>query len=144
MRLCGKCKDGATKMAKYKLADMFGVRSYGNEPGVELWLSETGRLVIVAYNEAGHAATQVDLRDVLDWLQTGQTAEPILGADKPSSIIARVIRTDTPADEAGGNCSSSAPRNWTQFSKRLKMQSRPNSIIWRSRLRSQFRIFVQL
>lgn len=56
---------------KRKLADMIGVRAYGNEPQVELWLNENHRLVVVAYNEAGYCATEVDLWDILDWAQTG-------------------------------------------------------------------------
>jgi hypothetical protein len=54
-----------------KIADMIGVRAYGNEPEVELWLNENGRLVVVAYNEAGYCGTKVDLYDILDWVQAG-------------------------------------------------------------------------
>lgn len=66
---------------KRKVADMVGVRAYGNEPGVELWLNENGRLVIVAYNEAGHCATQVDLWDILDWVQDGPGSRMVLDCD---------------------------------------------------------------
>ena len=56
------------------IAVMDGVREYsdGLFP-VELWRNaKTGRLVIRAYNERGNNITEVDLWDLLDWLQTGQ------------------------------------------------------------------------
>lgn len=71
----------------YKIADMIGVRSYGNEPEVELWLNERGRLVVVAYNEAGCCGTEVDLWDILDWVQTGPGNRMVLDHDQDRSRI---------------------------------------------------------
>jgi hypothetical protein len=79
---------------KRKIAKMTGVRSYGNEPEVELWFHESARLVIVAYNEAGHAATEVDLWDVLNWVRTGQTAELELGENDSTANLKRIIRSN--------------------------------------------------
>jgi hypothetical protein len=56
-------------MPRRKICLMDGVRQYGNEDGVDLYLNEMGRLVVVAYNEAGYCATEVDLLDLVDWLR---------------------------------------------------------------------------
>ena len=77
-----------------KITDMVGVRSYGNEPQVELWLNEQKRLVIVAYNEAGYAATEVDLWDILDWLQAGPGAQLVLDTG-PSACASPICRIDS-------------------------------------------------
>jgi hypothetical protein len=58
--------DGATDT---KLSDMPGVREYGDGAPVELGRDgDTGRLVVVAYNEGGHNCTSVDLGDLLAFL----------------------------------------------------------------------------
>jgi hypothetical protein len=82
------------------IAEMTGVRSYGNEPDVELWLNESGRLVIVAYNEAGCAATEVDLWDILNWVRVGQAAELVLGEDNPTANLERIVRSHCSNEES--------------------------------------------
>lgn len=50
---------------------MSGVRSDDELP-VELWRCDrSGRLVVRAYNEAGCSYTEVDLWDLVGWLQAG-------------------------------------------------------------------------
>jgi hypothetical protein len=49
---------------------MDGVREYGDSEPVELWLEENcKRPVIRALNEACFASTEVDLLDVLTWVE---------------------------------------------------------------------------
>jgi hypothetical protein len=49
-----------------------------------LWrIGESGRLVIRAYNECGNNITEVDLWDLMDWLQTG-FGKTLLEASSPS------------------------------------------------------------
>jgi hypothetical protein len=51
---------------------MDGVREYAEGDPVELHIDRgTGRLVVVATNEAGYASTSVDLNDLLEWLKHG-------------------------------------------------------------------------
>ena len=60
-------------MTHRKICSLDGVRSYGNgdEP-VELWFNtDVGRMVIVTYNEGGLCATEIDLDDLLQYLQRG-------------------------------------------------------------------------
>ena len=58
------------------LAVMDGVRADDPEYPVELRRGdETGRLVIRAYNEAGYSYTEIDLWDLLAWLQSGAGKE---------------------------------------------------------------------
>ena len=55
-----------------KICNMEGVR--GGEEGfpVELWrCSESGRLQVVAFNEAGYSSVEIDLFDLLEWLRNG-------------------------------------------------------------------------
>ncbi len=56
-----------------KICVMDGVRTYGNGDGpVELWFNPAdGRMVVVAYNEGGACGTEVDLYDIVEWLQRG-------------------------------------------------------------------------
>jgi hypothetical protein len=54
-----------------KLATLQGVREYCEDEAVELWLNETGRIVVRAYNECGNNYTEVDFRDLLDWAAGG-------------------------------------------------------------------------
>lgn len=57
------------------LAVMGGVRSDDDHP-VELWRDgESGRLMVRAYNEAGYSYTEIDLWDLIGWLQSGQGKE---------------------------------------------------------------------
>ena len=61
-----------------KLCDMEGVR--GGEEGcpIELWIDDdTGRLVVVGYNQAGNDGVGIDLWDLITWLQSG----PECGSD---------------------------------------------------------------
>lgn len=58
---------------------MLGVR--GGEDGfpVQLWRDDnTGRLLILGFNEAGYASVEFDLWDVIDWLQNGPGKELLL------------------------------------------------------------------
>lgn len=47
---------------------MEGVREYGEQEAVNL-SEHKGRPTIVAWNEAGYNNTEVDLRDVIDWVK---------------------------------------------------------------------------
>ena len=49
---------------------MEGVREYCEGMNVKLRADENGRLVIVALNEGGYNSTEVDLLDLLTWLET--------------------------------------------------------------------------
>lgn len=52
-----------------KIATLTGVREYAEGYSVELRLEpETGRPVIVAWNEGHNNLTQVDLGDLVTWL----------------------------------------------------------------------------
>ena len=54
------------------LTTMTGVREYGSGYAVELVRNQaTGRLVIRAFNEGRNNVTEVDLFDLLDWLNCG-------------------------------------------------------------------------
>ena len=68
-----------------KICEMKGVRAYGNddEP-VELWLNDSGRLVIVAYNEAGHCGTEVDFWDIMAWVGHAGRDVVLAHDDNPS------------------------------------------------------------
>lgn len=50
------------------LAEMQGVRCYGEKLPVELAEEDDGRLVVRASNQAGFDSTCVDLLDLLAWL----------------------------------------------------------------------------
>ena len=70
-----------------KLCELAGVREYGGGEPVELWRNdETGRLVIRAYNEGGYNCTDVDLLDLVDWLQAGP-AQRVLDDGKRAIAI---------------------------------------------------------
>lgn len=63
-----------------KVCDM-GVREGGAGDTVQLWHDdETGCLVIKAFNEGGFNCTDVDLWDLVRWLQAG-SYEGLLGAN---------------------------------------------------------------
>jgi hypothetical protein len=75
----GACTSPWGEAQPRKICDMHGVRSYDNgDDPVELWLHDSGRLVIVASNEAGYCGTNVDLYDLLDWLQSGPGCRMVL------------------------------------------------------------------
>ena len=60
-----------------KICELSGVREYAEGFPVSLWMdADSGRLVIVAENEAGNNATAVDLLDLVRWLTSG----PLRGA----------------------------------------------------------------
>ena len=93
---------------KRKLCEMTGVRSYDNgDDPVELWLHENGRLVIVAYNEAGYCGTEVDLYDLVDWLQAGP--EPGSGVGSWTQSIIAPTNADFRRTDADASPSSSWP-----------------------------------
>ena len=55
-----------------KICEMENVRGGERDFPVELWRDDdTGRLVITAYNEAGFNCVEIDLWDLVDWLQNG-------------------------------------------------------------------------
>lgn len=60
----GVCSVVVTEQSPVTLT---GVREYCEEYPVTLRVN-SGRLVIVATNEGGHNSTEVDLRDLLNWL----------------------------------------------------------------------------
>jgi hypothetical protein len=53
-----------------KLATLEGVREYNEREPVELWV-RAGRVILRAFNECHNNHTDVDLRDLLTWLQAG-------------------------------------------------------------------------
>ena len=56
-----------------KIAVLNGVREYGEGLPVEIWLDgETGRLVLSAYNQCGDGFVNIDISDLISWLQTGR------------------------------------------------------------------------
>lgn len=55
-------------MTETKIAEIDGVREYCEGEIVELWLTDHGRLVIRAYNEARFRGTDVDLLDLVEWI----------------------------------------------------------------------------
>lgn len=62
-----------------KICDMNGVR--GGEQGfpVELWRDDkTGRLLIVAFNEAGYSGVEIELLDVVSWLNSDEGRKLLL------------------------------------------------------------------
>ena len=73
---------------------------------------------IVAYNEAAHAATELDLRDVLDWLQTSQAPHFDLGKDGSSAKIECPPHARIGVSGTDGYSASGTPQNWRRFSKR--------------------------
>jgi hypothetical protein len=58
-----------------KIAVMEGVREYGEDYPVELWRNDkTGRLVIRAFNEGNNNFTEVDLWDLIEWVQKNEAS----------------------------------------------------------------------
>ena len=54
---------------KTPVCELSGVREYSEEMPVAIHKKvENGRLVIVAYNEAGYNFVQIDLEDLKTWL----------------------------------------------------------------------------
>ena len=51
-----------------KIAALPTVREWNEGMPVELWLNKGGRTVLRAYNEDGHNSTEIDVFDLLDWL----------------------------------------------------------------------------
>lgn len=70
--------DRPAPLKEIKLAVLNGVREHSEHEPVELWLNRGGRVVVRAYNECGNNHTDVDLRDLLGWAQSG-TAEGLFG-----------------------------------------------------------------
>ena len=69
-----------------KICEMTGVREYGEGDPVELHIDDvSGHLVVVAFNEAGHCATYVDLNDLIAWTRKGP---------HPGTVILDVDRAD--------------------------------------------------
>lgn len=52
-----------------KIATLPDVREWNEEMPVELWLNRANRLVLRAYNEDGHNSTEIDVFDLLAWLE---------------------------------------------------------------------------
>lgn len=81
-----------------RIAVMDGVR--GGEDGfpVELWRDdETGRLVVVAYTDAGYGLVTIDLPDLIGWLRSS-TRIFQLSADEAATIS---LGTDVRGDAQG-------------------------------------------
>lgn len=57
----------ATGRRLTKIATLADVREITEGEPVELWMSDTGRVVVRAYNECGNNYTEVDLVDLLSW-----------------------------------------------------------------------------
>lgn len=56
-----------------KVCVLRGVREYAEGLPVELILNETGRLVVRAFNEAGHNCVEIDLHDLLHAIKYGDS-----------------------------------------------------------------------
>ena len=52
-----------------QIANLPDVREWNEGMSVELWVNRAGRLVLRAYNEAGHNSTEIDVFDLLAWLK---------------------------------------------------------------------------
>jgi hypothetical protein len=63
--------DGTEFPTETKIANLLTVREHCEGDTVELWLNRAGRLVVRAFNEYHNNHTDVDLGDLLSWLQTG-------------------------------------------------------------------------
>jgi hypothetical protein len=69
-----------------KICEIIGVREHVERSPVELWRNDkTGRLVVVALNEGGCSGTEVDLLDLIDWLQAGPGRGMVLADDTSSN-----------------------------------------------------------
>lgn len=53
-----------------KITTLPDVREWNDGMPVELWINRSGRLVLRSYNEDGHNSTEVDVLDLLDWLES--------------------------------------------------------------------------
>jgi hypothetical protein len=77
-----------------KICTIEGVRNHnsGGEP-VELWRLKNGRVVVRAFNEGGFSGTDVDLFDLIGWLQAGPGKGMVLdhgeGAISPRNSVPR-------------------------------------------------------
>lgn len=60
-----------TCMKEHKIAVLAGVREHMEGSPVELWLNDSGRIVLRAYNECQNNCTDVDLDDLINWLRVG-------------------------------------------------------------------------
>lgn len=59
------------------ISKMDGVREYAEGFPVELvWNDELGRAVIVGINQDGYDGVEIDLLDLVQWLQNGKTRKP--------------------------------------------------------------------
>lgn len=57
-----------------KVATLNEVRELTEGEPVELWVTETGRIVVRAFNECGNNYTEVDLLSVIEWSRDIATA----------------------------------------------------------------------
>jgi hypothetical protein len=70
-----------------KLCEMAGVRGGDGFP-VELWRhDETGRLTIVAYNQAGCDSVDIDLWDLINWLRSGAGSGLLLETGESGAAV---------------------------------------------------------
>lgn len=60
-----------------RICEMVGVREHTEKFPGQLWRHENGRLVVIARNEAGYNSTEVDLLDLIAWLQNGNCPEDL-------------------------------------------------------------------
>ena len=88
-----------------KIACLPGVREWMEHDPVELWINRAGRLVIKAWNEAGHNSTEVDVFDLLEWLELGNAIVASAAKDQLSALSAV-----EPGEYGGG--SRTAPRSY--------------------------------
>jgi hypothetical protein len=70
-----------------KITEMMGVRSDDAHP-VELWRDQqSGRLVVRAYNDAGYSYTEIDLWDLIHWLQSGPRPDMVTLNDEVCGAV---------------------------------------------------------
>lgn len=61
--------DPSMDLVDTKIATLEGVREHAEGMPVELWMLDSGRVVVRARNENGYNHTDVDLSELLNWLK---------------------------------------------------------------------------
>ena len=59
------------------IAKLDTVRELTEGEPVEIWINETGNLLVRAYNECGNGYTEIDLVQLVEWAKYGATVSPL-------------------------------------------------------------------
>ena len=82
-----------------KICTMEGVREYAGSDAVELWRNdENGQLVVRAYNEGGYSGVEIDLLDLVHWLQSGPLDHLVLDDGTRAIAIGSNLQRDRNGD----------------------------------------------